>query len=345
MFRNAAQGLAFEPTDGQRVIVYAKASLYDRDGKFQLYVNTMKMDGLGDLFLAFEQLKNKLYEEGLFDTAHKRAIPYLPRRIGVVTSSSGAVIRDILHVLGRRFPDFNLVLSPTVVQGPTAARSIVDSIVELNRRDDIDVIIVARGGGSIEDLWCFNEEKVARAVYASKVPIISAVGHETDYTICDFAADLRAPTPSAAAELVMPIENECLDRIRSQTGKLTKRIESRLDYEKLKLDHLRQHRFFLHPEHLYDHKREEIDFLKETLFQNFNRTLDQNKMILDSFIHQLDGLSPLKVLQRGYAVPQNKRNSAIVRSVDEIGKGDGLIVRITDGELDCSVLSVKRNSI
>lgn len=342
MFRTAAQGLAFIPLDGQKVILYAKASLYDRDGKFQLYVNTMKMDGLGDLFLQFEQLKAKLQNEGLFDSERKRRIPYLPKKIGVVTSSSGAVLRDIIHILNRRFPEFNLILAPTLVQGSTAAQSIADAIGILNSRNDIDVIIVGRGGGSIEDLWCFNDEIVARAVYSSKIPIISAVGHETDYTICDFVADLRAPTPSAAAELVMPIKSECINQIRYQTEKLSKLLKNRLDYEKLKLNHLQRNRIFIHPESLYEHKREEIDSFSDSIAQNFNRSLSQKKLFLNHLIQQLDGLSPLKVLQRGYGVPQNKRTGSILRSVEEIRKGEEIILRIVDGELDCSVLSIKK---
>lgn len=342
MFRSAAQGLNFEPKEGHQVILYAKASLYDRDGKFQLYVSTMKMDGLGDLFLAFEQLKIKLQAEGLFDSSHKRKIPYLPKKIGVVTSSSGAVLRDIIHVLGRRFPDFNMVLVPTLVQGPTAANSIVNAIDILNSRDDIDVMIVGRGGGSIEDLWCFNEETVARAVYSSRIPVISAVGHETDYTICDFAADLRAPTPSAAAELVMPVKTDCLEQIRQQTKKVSSLLENKLEYAKLKLKHARQSRAFLHPESLYEHKREELDYLNQSLDQNLSRILDQKKVHLSNFIHRLDGLSPLKVLQRGYAVPENKIDKSIIRSVNDIKAGDGMIVRIQDGKLDCSILSITK---
>jgi len=343
MFRSAAQSLGFSPEDGQKVNLYAKASVYERDGKFQLYVNSMRMDGLGDLFLAFEQLKKKLSEDGLFDSSHKKKIPYLPHKIGVVTSSSGAVIRDIIHVLSRRFPDFRMVLVPVQVQGATAAQSIADAIEELNQQGDVDVVIVGRGGGSMEDLWCFNEEIVARAVYASKIPIISAVGHETDFTICDFVADLRAPTPSAAAELVMPVKKECMDHIRHQTVQLSKQLENRLEYEKLKLQHLRQHRAFLHPEKLVDQKREELDLLNDALQQNLMRILEQRKASLNLHMQRLDGLSPLKVLQRGYGVPQNSKTHAIIRSVKETKTGDGITVRLTDGQLDCSVLSIQSN--
>lgn len=341
MFRSAAQGLSFEPSDGQKVILYAKASLYDRDGKFQLYVNSMKTDGIGDLYLAFEQLKNRLHEEGLFDPTHKKKIPTLPRKIGVVTSPSGAVIRDIIHVLTRRFPDFCLVLMPAQVQGTAAAQSIVSALEELNRREDIDVIIVGRGGGSLEDLWCFNEEIVARAVFRSKIPVISAVGHETDYTICDFVADERAPTPSAAAELAMPIKTECIGQIRLQKQKLKTLLENKLQYEKLKLTHLTQNKVFIHPDVLYEHKREEIDFLTESCHQSIIKAANDNKSKMNLQMQKLDGLSPLKILQRGYGVPQNARNRSIIHSIKEANIGEAFILRLTDGELDCSILSIR----
>lgn len=342
MFKSSAQGLGFDPHDGQQVLLYAKASIYDRDGKFQLYVSTMKQDGFGDLFLAFEKLKEKLQSEGLFELSHKRKIPYLPNKIGVVTSSSGAVLRDVINVLGRRFPDFNMVLVPTQVQGSTAAVSIVQAIDELNTRDDIDVIIVCRGGGSIEDLWCFNEEKVARAVFSSKIPVISAVGHETDFTICDFVADLRAPTPSAAAELVMPIKSECLKQIRQQNFKLAKLLETKLEYSKLKLLHIKQHRVFVHPESLYDSKKEEIDFLTESLNLNLSRLIKQKQVGLNNMLFRLDGLSPLKVLQRGYGVPQKLENNSIIRSVKDVKIGDEITLRVFDGAIGCIVKSIER---
>jgi len=342
MFKSSAQMLGFDPHDGQKVFLYAKASIYDRDGKFQLYVNTMKQDGFGELFLAFEKLKEKLQEEGLFELSHKREIPYLPNTIGVVTSSSGAVLRDIINVLGRRFPDFKMVLVPVQVQGSTAAISIVQAIEELNRREDIDVIIVGRGGGSIEDLWCFNEEIVARAVYASKIPVISAVGHETDFTICDFVADLRAPTPSAAAELAMPIKSELLRQIQQQNFKLSKQLENKLEYSKLKLQHVKGHRIFAHPESLYDSKKEEIDFLTESMNQNISRLFKQKQTGLSNMLFRLDGLSPLKVLQRGYGVPQNLQTRSIIRSVKDVEIGDKIALRIVDGELGCTVSSIER---
>ncbi|MHB1485391.1 MAG: exodeoxyribonuclease VII large subunit [Saccharofermentanales bacterium] len=352
MFRSAAATLSFEPKEGQSVVIDAKASLYNRDGKFQLCVNKMSISGIGDLFAAFELLKMKLQQEGLFDQAHKKKIPYLPERIGVVTSTSGAVIRDIINVLNRRFPNFNMLIYPSAVQGVGAGQSIARALYELNLRDDIDVIIIARGGGSMEDLWCFNEEVVARAVYASEIPVISAVGHETDFTICDFVADLRAPTPSAAAELVMPLKSECTDRITHNIGKLTKSLYSRLDYAKLRLNHAQENRYFTHPEILYNQKKEEIDWLQSKMSQAFSHDIEMRKFNLDHIIARLDGLSPLKVLSRGYSVATKKIspgysvatgriNKAVVRSINDVSVGDEINLRVIDGEIECSVLSAK----
>ncbi|MHB8962752.1 MAG: exodeoxyribonuclease VII large subunit, partial [Saccharofermentanales bacterium] len=262
MFKSSADTIRFHPEDGMKVIVDSRASLYDRDGKFQLYVNFMKQDGVGDLYAAFELLKQKLQAEGLFDAEFKKSIPLLPRRIGVATSASGAVIRDIINVLGRRFPGFNLLLAPVKVQGEGAAASIVKAIETFNQRDDIDVIIVGRGGGSMEDLWCFNDEAVARAVFASCIPIVSAVGHETDFTICDFAADLRAPTPSAAAELVVPVRQELEDRLRSSRAMLKRHLSNHLDYSRLRLHHASGSVFLTNPSNLYSRQLDKLSDYK-----------------------------------------------------------------------------------
>lgn len=341
MFRSAASCLSFEPKEGLSVIVGAKANLYNRDGKFQLCVSNMSLSGLGDLFKAFEQLKEKLQAQGLFDPAHKKKIPYLPGRIGVVTSSSGAVIRDIINVLSRRYPNFNLLLYPTAVQGATAAGQIANAVTELNFRDDIDVIIIARGGGSIEDLWSFNEEIVARAVYASAIPVISAIGHETDFTICDFVADLRAPTPSAAAELVMPIKSDCFDRIRQNAVKLSKSLYNKLEYAKLQLYHAKRNRYFIHPEIIYNQKREEVDFIQERMCQIFTQSIEMERICLEHTVQRLDGLSPLKVLQRGYSVASDMESGVLIRSVSEVSIGDEINIRVVDGNIDCAVLSIK----
>lgn len=343
MFYNLAKDLTFVPNDGQKVIINAKASLYDRDGKFQLYVNSMKKEGLGDLFLAFEELKQKLNQQGFFDVKYKQKIPFLPNRIGVVTSPSGAVIKDIINVLSRRFYNFNLLLVPSVVQGSLAPQSIVNAIEELNNRDDIDVIIVARGGGSIEDLWCFNDEMVARAVFASKIPIISAVGHETDFTICDFVADLRAPTPSAAAELVMPIRSECENKIKNFQSLLVNKLVNKLEYSKLKLKNLKQNKMFSNPDNLYNYKREIIDSLEHDMDDAFNRYIENKKKYMSHTIQRLDGLSPLKVLSRGYSVTEKICDNTVVKSVFDINESEMLKIRLIDGSCECRATKISRN--
>lgn len=337
MFKGSAVNLSFDPQDGLRVILNAKASLYERDGKFQLYVSQMKPDGIGNLYEAFEKLKEKLRLEGLFDQQYKRKIPSLPRRIGVVTSPKGAVIRDIINVLGRRFPDFNLVLIPVTVQGETASKSIVDAIRTFNKMKEVDVIIVGRGGGSMEDLWCFNEENVARAVFNSEIPIISAVGHETDFTICDLVADLRAPTPSAAAELAMPVKTEIKSNIYLKQEKLMKNLESKLRYNKLRLDHLNKSRIFLSPSSIYDPYKQEIADLEQSLKEAIDNILGRTREKAGSIIMKLDTLSPLKILSRGYSLVQIKENLKILKYVNDVTAGDNLLIRLSDGVVECEV--------
>src|SRR5665647_708598 len=246
-FRGNAAHFSFVPENGMSVIITARASLYDRDGRFQLVVYEMEKDGVGDLFAAFEKLKVKLEAEGLFDVSRKKAIPKLPQRIGVVTSPKGAVIQDIIHVLSRRFPNFDLLIYPSAVQGQTAAVELRKGVEWFNGTDLVDVIIVARGGGSIEDLWCFNDEALARTIYHSHIPVISAVGHETDFTICDFASDLRAPTPSAAAEMVMPIKSELLTGINGLTDRLTRSLLHSVAIRKNRLMMLSRSKALLSP--------------------------------------------------------------------------------------------------
>ncbi|HBP37734.1 MAG TPA: exodeoxyribonuclease VII large subunit, partial [Clostridiales bacterium] len=300
MFKGQTAKLRFRPADGLKVIVTAKASLYDRDGRFQLYVSDMTADGLGDLYLAYEQLKKRLAAEGLFDVDRKKKLPVLPRAIGVVTSPSGAVIRDIINVLSRRFPNFCLKLIPVQVQGEGAAASIAAAVRRFNERADVDVLIVGRGGGSMEDLWAFNEEIVARAVYASRIPVISAVGHETDFTICDFVADLRAPTPSAAAELAMPIRREQELMLLQAQNRLKLALGSRLDKQRQRLAHLSQNKIFRQPYALTDRRRLDLDRVRQKLCQTMQQTHSQQDRRFSVLAGKLDALSPLKVLARGY---------------------------------------------
>lgn len=336
MFRSSAQRLKFLPQDGMRVIVRGRVSLYERDGQYQLYVDDMQPDGMGALNLAFEQLKEKLAQEGLFAPERKKPLPRYPMRVGVVTSPTGAAVRDIVNVLSRRFPLAQIILQPVQVQGEEAPEQITKAILQLNQKKAADVLIVGRGGGSIEELWAFNNEGVARAVAASEIPVISAVGHETDYTICDFAADLRAPTPSAAAELCVPDAQAEIERIamlRRSAGQLTRR---RLEEEQQRLDNLLVRARLQEPSRLMEARRQGLDTLEKRLCKAASELLLRQKSRIAPLAGKLDALSPLKVLSRGYAIVYEKDHP--VRSVAEIAAGDQLRVRWSDGGALCAVL-------
>lgn len=337
MFRQQADALRFKPQDGQAVLIGCRASLYERDGKFQLYVDTMQPLGKGDLHLAFEQLNDKLRAEGLYDVAHKRPLPRFPRRIGIATSQSGAVIRDIINVSKRRYPSCRLLLAPCQVQGEGAAASIAAAIRRLNDIPDIDLIIVGRGGGSLEDLWAFNEESLARVVYASAKPIISAVGHETDFTICDFVADLRAPTPSAAAELALPDRVQLLRELESQGVRLGSLLERRLVTAKHRLQRLAANRYLENPYERIAERRLYLDRLSENLERGFRRYNDKQSNNLSRLAARLDALSPLKVLGRGYAMVTDVRNDRPLISVAQIAPKQKLRLHMQDGVVYCRV--------
>ena len=340
LFKGYAGRLRFRPENGLKVIVTARASLYDRDGRFQLMVMEMAADGVGALYLAFEQLKQRLEAEGLFDPAHKKKIPVLPRAIGVVTSPAGAVIRDIIQVLSRRFPNFRLQLIPVAVQGAGAAAAIASAIRTFNKLASVDVLIVGRGGGSIEDLWPFNEEIVARAVYASDIPVISAVGHETDFTICDFAADLRAPTPSAAAELAMPIRREQELRISQLTSQMARSLSRQLDQHKLRLRHLQQRRALQQPLEMLDRRRLDLDRLMLSLRRAMETRSARAERSLSILCGKLEALSPLRVLARGYGVVRQVHTGRTLLSTALVNPGDLIDVSLSDGTLRCAVQQV-----
>ena len=343
MFKGQATRLRFKPVDGTAVVVTAKASLYDRDGKFQLYVSAMNADGIGDLYLAFEQLKKRLDEEGLFDPAHKKAIPRLPKAIGVVTSPSGAVIRDIIQVLSRRFPNFRLQLIPVQVQGEGAAASIAAAIDRFNQLGSVDVLIVGRGGGSLEDLWAFNEEVVARSVYRSKIPVISAVGHETDFTICDFVADLRAPTPSAAAELAMPVKSDEEDKIKRLENRLHHALSRKSQLESQRLDALLSRPVLASPLKRIELEQRELETLVNHLRSATQAQLDRSERNFAVLSGKLDALSPLKVLARGYAVARDAQGKSLV-STALVQPGDPVDVWLSDGRLECTVNQIRERS-
>lgn len=340
LFRGYASRLRIRPENGLKVIVTARATLYDRDGRFQLIVMDMTADGMGALYLAFEQMKKRLEQEGLFDPAHKKKIPMLPSAIGVVTSPAGAVIRDIIQVLSRRFPNFRLQLMPVAVQGEGAAEEIAAAIRHFNELGTVDVIIVGRGGGSIEDLWPFNEEIVARAIYDSKIPVISAVGHETDFTISDFVADLRAPTPSAAAELVMPIRHEQELYLSQQRSRLARALTRQLDQQKLHLKHLLQRPVLRQPTAFIDRRRLDLDRFVIALNRAMENKVDKAERTLSILCGKLDALSPLRVMARGYGLVRTVPDGRVLRSTALVQKGDLIDVSLCDGTLRCEVEAV-----
>ena len=335
MFRGQAGTLRFTPENGMKVIVRARVSLYDRDGSYQIYIDAMQPDGVGALQVAYEQLKAKLAEEGLFDDARKRPLPKYPSRVGVITSPTGAAVRDIMNVLGRRYPLAEIVFCPVLVQGAGAPPQLVAALRQLNQQQAADVIIIGRGGGSIEDLWAFNDETVARAVAASVIPVISAVGHETDFTICDFVADLRAPTPSAAAELAVPEQSE----LRTLLSQISQRTAGALAYhfkrERQRLDAIQSKRCLQNPLFFTEEQGMRLDFLSRSFLRVSQLRIGQGQQRLSEAAAKLDALSPLKVLGRGYAIAY--KNNEVIKSVHDVTPGDSVSVRLTDGSVDCTV--------
>ena len=340
MFKGAASALLFEPSDGMRVLARGKVSVYEAGGSYQLYITEMIPDGVGDLYIAYEQMKKRLEDEGLFDAAHKKAIPRFPECIGVVTASTGAAVRDIINVITRRYPRVKILLYPALVQGNGAAESVVSGIKYFNMNKAADVIIVGRGGGSIEDLWAFNEEPVARAIYNSDIPVISAVGHETDFTIADFVADLRAPTPSAAAELAVPSQTELLSYISTCRLRLDKTIIKLFDNYNLRLAALKTKSPI---QRIQDLQIRVDDYLKNCE-KSFGMSLLANRKNLAEQVAKLDALSPLKVLSRGYLVASDEENK-VIRSIDSVNKGDLINLRFTDGTAECIVNDKLKNNI
>ena len=336
MFASANRRLKFMPENGMKVIVRGRVSVFERDGQYQLYIDDMPPDGLGALNLAFEQLKNRLAQEGLFDERFKKPIPNRCTRIGVVTSATGAVIQDIRNVISRRYPLAEIILAPVQVQGALAAPQIVDAIERFNSGDYADVLIVGRGGGSLEDLWAFNEEIVARAVFKSRIPIISAVGHETDFTICDFVADLRAPTPSAAAELAVPDIREDIAFVQTVVYECEATLLQRVNDEKERLEMIKERLRYRSPSMLIDQKIQTVDTLLTSALLSVQRKLDSETARLSSTAARLDALSPLKVMARGYSIVT--KDEKVVASSKALTKGDRITVGFSDGERKCEVL-------
>ena len=335
MFQMRNRGLPFRPDNGMQVLVRGKVSLYEGRGDFQLLIDQMEEAGDGALRRAFELLKQKLAAEGLFDIARKRALPILPRCIGVVTSATGAAIRDILSVLKRRFASIPVIIYPTAVQGNAAAAQIAEAIAVANQRQECDVLIVARGGGSLEDLWPFNEEKVARAIFASDIPIISGVGHEIDFTIADFIADHRAPTPSAAAELVSPDRMKWQQDLSIIQHRLTQSILNKLQQLKYTLSSLTKQ--LRHPGERLREQNQHLDLLEQKLVLGFEHFLHRKKALLAELARALDAISPLATLKRGYAIVTRSPSGEIIYAVNQVNTGDRLRAQLGEGSVICRV--------
>lgn len=343
MFKSRARLLRFQPENGMKVVATGEVSVYERDGAYQLYVERLLPVGAGELSVAFEQLKARLAAEGLFNEEHKKPLPPFPRTIGIVTSLSGAVLRDIYRVSKRRDANVRLVLYPTLVQGEGAAAEIAAAIRFFNEKYPVDLLIVGRGGGSAEDLWAFNEEPVVRAIYDSVIPVISAVGHETDTTLSDYASDVRAATPSQAAELAVPETAALIRRIGECEMRLQKAVKSRLYYERERVERLGG--FFLKrpPQALLAERRQRLDMAAEALDHGMRRALLEKQHAFQVAAEKLEMLNPLHVIRRGYSVVE--KDGAAVRSVKELVAGDGILVRLADGSFDAVVGGLREGGL
>jgi len=342
MFRSLNQLLRFEPEDGLAVLAFGTLSLYERRGEYQINVEYLEPKGVGALQLAYEQLKGRLAREGLFDRTRKRPIPLLPRKIGVITSPTGAAIRDILQVLQRRFANLEVILYPVQVQGETAAGEIARAIQEMNDWKGIEVLIIGRGGGSIEDLWAFNEEIVARAIFASKIPIISAVGHETDFTIADFVADVRAPTPSAAAEMVISHKDQLRQRVDELLGRILSSVRLLLQGQATSVSGLKGRLQAFSPAGMLRLQRQELSALRERLNRGAQSHLRGRRESFQRVVEKLGALSPLAVLERGFSLCMRLPSFKILRDAGEVQVGDEVSVRLHRGRLLCQIKGRER---
>ncbi len=335
MFASSAQSLRFEPENGMKVTVRGSVSVYTRDGSYQLYVRFMQPDGIGALYLAYEKLKARLAEEGLFDEEKKKLLPEFPEKIGVVTSPTGAAIRDILNILGRRYPVAKVYIYPALVQGEGAEPSLIKGIDYFDRSGLVDVVIIGRGGGSIEDLWAFNSERLARRIASASVPIVSAVGHETDFTICDFVADMRAPTPSAAAELCVPDMQDLMLGLDAISDRCDRALKAKLERSRDRLQALSQSMVITTPALLLDGRREALTNARSRLKELFLKGISDRKNKLALSLTLLDGLSPLSVLSRGYLLAE--KNGALIKSVGQLSLGDRVTLRLSDGTKEAEI--------
>lgn len=340
MFRSYAARLKFMPESGMKVVIHGAVSVYARDGSYQIYVSSMQPDGIGALYLAYEQIKARLLEEGLFDDAHKLPIPALPRKIGVITSPTGAAVRDILNVTGRRYPLADIYLYPALVQGEGAEADLIRAVDYFDRSRLVDVVIIGRGGGSIEDLWAFNSEALARRIYEAKVPIISAVGHETDFTICDFVSDLRAPTPSAAAELAVPDIRELYMRIDAFSERASVALERGAERSRAKLERLCEMLFANGIDSVAEGARMRISDAYSAITRYMDAYIGKTRERLVLSAEKMNVMNPLSVLRRGYAIAESC--GSVIYSVDSLKEADLIDIRLADGKVSASVKSIIR---
>lgn len=342
MFKGYASRVKFNIEDGLKVILRGRVSIYEKDGQYQFYAEEMHPDGLGDISLEFEQIKERLSKEGLFDSENKRPIPKFPKRIAVITSETGAAVQDIINILTRRWSLCEIMLCPVSVQGENAVPQMLDALERVYALSNCDLIIIGRGGGSIEDLWAFNSEALARKIYESPIPVISAVGHETDFTICDFVADLRAPTPSAAAELSVPDINDIKALLYSYTAQLKNALQNKLSLGKTNFTALENSFFLKKPiETIIEKRQQETDILTDRLIYAFNNLVSGYDTRLKTNIASLDALSPLKVLSRGYSVAE--KDGKVITSVNSVEIDDNFNLKLSDGMLCCTVTSKGEN--
>lgn len=339
MFNSSAKRLKFMPEDGMKVIARGRVSVYEASGQYQLYVDDMQPDGVGALNLAYEQLKEKLQKEGLFSELHKKPLPPYPEKVGVITSPTGAAVRDIINVLGRRFPYAEIVFCPVLVQGDGAHLQLTDAVNLFNSERAADVIIIGRGGGSIEDLWEFNDEGLARAVYNSEIPVISAVGHETDFTICDFVADMRAPTPSAAAELAVPDANELQYALSALKNRMFLNVSSGIADRRSRLEYLTSKGVLKSPDEMLSNRSQRLDTAFSKMLSSYENRIGGKKVEFISTATALSKLDPISVLMRGFAFVSDKSGKNVYSS-QALAKGDKINVRFHDGSAVCEVKEI-----
>ncbi len=342
MFKGSADKLKFAPENGMRVIAHGRVSAYVRDGQYQFYADDMEPDGVGALYIAYEQLKAKLEKEGLFDQRFKKPLPKIPKRIGIITSPTGAAIRDIINILGRRFPYAEGVLYPALVQGDGAPLQLINGIKYFNTKNNVDVIIIGRGGGSIEDLWAFNNEGLAREIFASHIPVISAVGHETDFTICDFVADRRAPTPSAAAELAVPETLELKQKILNIIGRMDMLVMHNVKNKRSRIEELANKRVLNSPDFIVDDRRVHLMNLDARLEGGMKYSVSLKKELFARYTSKLEALNPMSVISRGYSAVFSD-DGKLIKSVDQLEIGDNFNFKTVDGSISAEVKGKMKN--